>query len=323
MNKFLFVIFSVITVSIGCFDLSGMTCNDFIKENSAIYGYVNYRKIKNTNSYLWISEYLKKVLNSKDIEKSYSLLNNINESKNTSDIIDNVYFSIKKNKNLYSLNFILKLNKKFSYRKIKEMIHSILSQSQFSNSYSIAEVNENNVNSEVLQIKLNSKSEEFHLMRGKNGLYLFAGDSSFIQFLNKEKEIIIDSCDKDIELDFSIPENIRRKIAEYSNKLKNDKNAIPLELQFFDGLKKIKTEALFKKYLTINSVIYFENEKYLSKCNEFAEQIIPLLKFQLLSFAKIKSLTLVKSLKTKENKAKNTFNISFTVTDKDIKNLSE
>ena len=363
-----------------------MSLISILKNNATIYAYININKIKEKPSFKWLTNTKSKLMGVNDtkcqydsinaspsgslsylsINKrslDYALIENVLKKNGYADSLDDIFLAVKTRTNKkmfslrkeYSLAFALRLNKSITYEEVNKLLKQILAADSKEN-LQIKIINDSDYKNKVIVVEL-AKKKKFILTLLNNNKIIAGGDSSFIKILTDaeidENQMLDLERNNDIVINYTIPDEAKKELQNYANKLKYDKNALPIDISFLKDLKFIRTTINFsdlpvdsvkldsstitssnsentdklqktnhnKFLINFDSTLYLKNSKSLNSAKALSDQLLPLLKFQLLTTSKGKKLTIVDTLHVTENNKNMEMNIKFDISENDIYEL--
>ena len=365
-----------------------MSLISILKNNATIYAYININKIKEKPSFKWLTNTKSKLMGVNDtkcqydsinaspsgslsylsINKrslDYALIENVLKKNGYADSLDDIFLAVKTRTNKkmfslrkeYSLAFALRLNKSITYEEVNKLLKQILPTESKEN-LKIKIINDSDYNKKVIVVEL-TKKKKFILTLLNNNKIIAGGDSAFIKILTDaeiDKNQMSDlERNNDIVINYTIPDEAKIELQKYANKLKYDKNALPIDISFLKDLKFIRTIINFsdlpgdsvkidsstitssnsentdtdklqktnhnKFFINFDSTLYLKNSKSLNTAKALSDQLLPLLKFQLLTTSKGKKLTIVDTIHVTVNNKNMAMNIKFDISENDINEL--
>jgi hypothetical protein len=302
-----------------------------LKDNATLYTYINICKIKNESFFNWINQ---ESLSSNELTKvkeNYDLINRSLAKSGCKNSLSDILLSVKTrtSKNIFSVNkqyelaFAFKLNKSITYSDLEDILKLFLPSKEYKN-LSTKYITSENSKKKILIVKTASDNELAVTLLNSNKT-IAGGNTNFIKTLSdaaitgqKMSEI---ERNNDVVIEYTLPKEAKDELQNYANNLKYDKNALPLDISFLDNLKFIRTIVNFSDVIKFNTTLYLNDKNALNKAKALCDQLLPLLKFQLLTTSKGKKLTIVDTINVNTNYKDMTLNITFDISKSDVKEL--
>jgi hypothetical protein len=324
---------SLITLSLFCnITFAETSLETLLKDNATIYTYININKINKESSFLCLNQ---EHLYSNDLNKvklNYDLINKSLVNSGGKKCLDDIFLAVKtktsKNifsvKKQYELAFAFKLNKSITYKELENILKLFLPSKDFKK-INTQYIESENSKRKILIIKT-ALGNELAVTLLNNNKTIAGGNTHFIKILsdagieeNKMSEL---EQNNDVVIEYTLPKEAKKELQSYAANLKNNKNALPIDISFLDSLKYIRTTINFSDIIKFNTTLYLNNKNAMNKAKELSNQLLPLLKFQLLTNSKGKKLTIVDTIQVNTNAKNMTMNITFDISKNDIKELN-
>ena len=311
---------------------AGTNLFSLLKDNATLYTFINVNNINKEESFSWQdkSPIYSGELN--ELQKNYQVIKKTLDNDGYKNSLEYIFLALKTKtsksiftvKKDHELAFLLKLNRRITYNELEKLLNLLL-KSNSCTKYSIENTKKLKKSGNILLIKT-PKGEEFAVSLLDDNKLIAGGNKNFVNLLHDAKiqknQVSEIEKNNDVVIDYILPEDVKKELQIYAAGLKNDKNALPLDLSFTKDLKFIRTLINFPNEISVNTTLFLKNSKSLTKAKELSDQLLPLLKFQLLTLSKSKKLTIVDTIKEKADYNSLTMNIRFKISKDDIKEFS-
>ncbi|MCF7790361.1 MAG: hypothetical protein K9M56_00040 [Victivallales bacterium] len=309
-------LFSFLLVIFATFPPEKIDAGVALKHNNTLFLYINNKNIKKTPAYRNFYKYFsekKKYITSVSEKLPYQ--------------IDQLVFTVKKNKNgescpnIEDILFYIEFKKKLSFEKLFNIVKNNFNSEKINIKKKHIILNKTKYKTVVLTDKLNNK--QINLLLLEKGRYISGGCLDSIKKLIFSERINFTSANgNNVIFKCTMPDFLKQRIKKYAGKIKNDKKALPLDTAFLENLKYFKTVVKFGKNIKLINTLSFKTNKAFCSGRAFFKQMIPLLKFELLTQSNGKQLTVVNTLNIKKIAVEKKINIEFVITVKDLVNMN-